>query len=80
LPYALKARFVADDDVGPQSQGWAAAYAAVTLTGVHNVRAKLRNGEELNLRDKLRNDRVMVSLLRSLHDEQDGSPQPQAHG
>jgi hypothetical protein len=50
-----------------------AAHESVTLTGLYNVLAKLRSGEQLTAKDKLLHEQELVSVLRTLHDELDGA-------
>jgi hypothetical protein len=48
-----------------------AAHPALTLTGMYNVLAKLRNGEALAAKDKLIHEQGLVAVLKQLHDELD---------
>jgi len=50
-----------------------AAHSSVTITGMYNVLAKLRNNEALSAAEKTLNDNGLVSVLRSLHDELDAA-------
>jgi len=50
-----------------------AAHPELTLTGLYNVLAKLRNGESLNAKDKATHEMGLVAVLRQLHDELDAA-------
>lgn len=48
-----------------------AAHPGLTLTGMYNVLEKLRNGEELNAKEKNINEQGLCSLLKEIHDDID---------
>ncbi len=48
-----------------------AAHPDLTLTGMYNVLAKLRNGDPLAAKDKTIHEHGLVAVLRQLHDELD---------
>jgi hypothetical protein len=50
-----------------------AQHAALTLTGIYNVLAKIRAGEPLTVKDKATHEQGLVSVLRTLHDELDAA-------
>lgn len=43
----------------------------LTITGMYNVLEKLRDGQELNAKEKVVNSQGLVSMLRELHDDLD---------
>ncbi len=48
-------------------------HPALTLTGIYNVLEKLRAGQTLNAKDKVIHDQGLVSVLKQIHDDLDGS-------
>ena len=50
-----------------------AAHPDLTLTGMYNVLAKLRSGEQLTAKDKTIHEAGLVAVLRQLHDELDAA-------
>jgi hypothetical protein len=50
-----------------------AAHPDLTITGMYNVREKLRSGEKLSEKEKAIHDQGLVSVLRQLHDDLDAA-------
>jgi len=50
-----------------------AGHAGLTLTGMYNVLAALREGRALNAKEKLQHTQGLVGVLRELHDELDAA-------
>jgi hypothetical protein len=50
-----------------------AAHPKLTLTGIYNVREKLRAGDTLTAKDKTVHEQGLVSVLAELHDELDAA-------
>lgn len=61
------------EDLDAHRKRQQAAHPGLTLTGMYNVLAKLRSGEELTVKDQAIHKQGLCSVLKDLHDRLDAT-------